>query len=46
MNIDTLIFAKWIIPVEPKETVYKDYALAIKNNKIIEDRKKAPSLRM
>ncbi len=35
MNIDTLIHAKWIIPVEPKETVYENYALAIKNDKII-----------
>ena len=35
MNIDTLIHAKWIIPVEPKETVYKNHAIAIKNDKII-----------
>ena len=35
MNIDTLIHAKWIIPVEPKETVYENYALAIKNDIII-----------
>ena len=35
MNIDTLIHAKWIIPVEPKETVYKNHALGIKNDKII-----------
>jgi len=35
MNIDILIHAKWIIPVEPKETVYENYALAIKNDKIV-----------
>ena len=35
MNIDTLIHAKWIIPVEPKETVYENFAIAIKNDKII-----------
>ena len=35
MNIDTLIHAKWIIPVEPENTVYENYALAIKNDKII-----------
>ena len=35
MNIDTLIHARWIIPVEPENTVYENYALAIKNDKII-----------
>ena len=35
MNIDTLIHARWIIPVEPENTVHENYALAIKNDKII-----------
>jgi 5-methylthioadenosine/S-adenosylhomocysteine deaminase len=34
MNIDTLIHAKWIIPVEPKNTVYENYAIATKDGKI------------
>ena len=35
MNIDILIHARWIIPVEPKDTVYENYALAVKNDKIV-----------
>ena len=35
MKIDTLIHARWIIPVEPENTVHENYALAIKNDKII-----------
>ena len=35
MNVDTLIHARWIIPVEPENTVFEDYALAIKNDKIV-----------
>ncbi|HIF51687.1 MAG TPA: TRZ/ATZ family hydrolase [Thiotrichaceae bacterium] len=34
MNIDTLIHAKWIIPVEPKNTVHENYSVAIKDGKI------------
>ena len=34
MNVDTLIHAKWIIPVEPKNTVYENYSIAIKEGKI------------
>ncbi len=34
MNVDALIHAKWIIPVEPKNTVYEDYSVAIKDGKI------------
>ncbi len=34
MNVDTLIHARWIIPVEPENTVFDNYALAIKDNKI------------
>ncbi len=33
-NIDTLINAKWIIPVEPEETVYTNYSIAIKDGNI------------
>ena len=35
MNIDILIHARWIIPVEPEDTVYENYALAVKNDKIV-----------
>ncbi len=34
MKIDTLIHAKWIIPVEPENTVYENYSIAIKDDKI------------
>jgi len=34
MNVDTLIHAKWIIPVEPKNTVHENYSVAIKDGKI------------
>ncbi len=34
MNVDTLIHAKWIIPVEPKNTVYENHSIAIKDGKI------------
>jgi 5-methylthioadenosine/S-adenosylhomocysteine deaminase len=34
MNTDTLIHAKWIIPVEPKNTVHENYSIAIKDGKI------------
>lgn len=36
MNIDTLICAKWIIPVEPEDTVLEEHAIAVKDGKIIE----------
>jgi len=35
MNIDILIHARWIIPVEPEDTVYENYAIAVKNDKIV-----------
>lgn len=39
-NIDTLIFAKWVIPVEenqqPCSSVYNDHAIAIDKDRIIE----------
>ena len=34
MKIDTLIHAKWIIPVEPENTVYENYSIAINGDKI------------
>jgi 5-methylthioadenosine/S-adenosylhomocysteine deaminase len=34
MNVDTLIHAKWIIPVEPKNAVYEKHTIAIKGGKI------------
>lgn len=36
MNIDSLIIAKWIIPVEPENTVYENQALAVNEGKILE----------
>lgn len=35
-TIDTLIFARWIIPVEPSNTVLENHAIAINKGKIIE----------
>lgn len=32
VNIDTLISAKWIIPVEPERTVHSNYSIAIKDD--------------
>ena len=32
---DTLIHAKWIIPVEPEHTVYTNYSIAIKDGNIV-----------
>jgi 5-methylthioadenosine/S-adenosylhomocysteine deaminase len=34
-HIDTLIFAGWIVPVEPEDTIYEHYALAIHEGKIL-----------
>ena len=34
MNVDTLIHARWILPVEPENIVYENYAIAIKDDKI------------
>lgn len=36
MNIDLLLCGKWVIPVEPGDTVLEDYAIAVKDGKIIE----------
>lgn len=35
MNIDTLIHARWIIPVEPAGTVLEQHALAVNDGRII-----------
>lgn len=34
-TVDTLISARWIIPVEPSDCVLEDYALAIKEGRIV-----------
>ncbi len=36
MQIDTLINAKWIIPVEPHARVYENHSIAIKSGKIVD----------
>jgi len=33
-HVDSIIHAKWIIPVEPDKTVYENYSLTIKNARI------------
>jgi len=35
-QVDTLIFAGWVIPVEPDNTVYPHHAIAIKDGKIVD----------
>ena len=36
MNIDSLIHARWIIPIEPAGTVLEHHALAINEGRIID----------
>ncbi len=36
MNIDTLIAARWIIPVEPGDRIWEQYALAMSAGKIVD----------
>jgi len=36
MQIDTLILPRWIIPVEPEQTVWQNKAIAINDGRIIE----------
>lgn len=36
MKIDTLINARWIIPVEPSNVIHENYSLAIKDGRIID----------
>ncbi|MDH5571694.1 MAG: TRZ/ATZ family hydrolase [Gammaproteobacteria bacterium] len=36
INIDTLITARWVIPVEPADTVLEHHALAIDQGRIVE----------
>jgi len=36
MNIDTLIVARWIIPVEPDDRIWEQYALAVSAGKIVD----------
>ncbi len=35
-SIDTLLSARWIIPVEPRETVLEDHSIALLNGRILE----------
>ena len=34
-HLDTLIYAGWIIPVEPENVVYEQHAIAIQNGQIV-----------
>jgi len=36
MKIDTLLSARWVIPIEPAHTVHDNYAVAIHNGRILE----------
>ena len=36
MDIDSLIIAKWIIPVEPENTIYENQALAVNQGRILD----------
>jgi 5-methylthioadenosine/S-adenosylhomocysteine deaminase len=36
VHVDTLICARWVIPVEPDNTLYENYAVAVANRKIID----------
>ena len=36
MNVDSLIFARWIIPVEPENSVLENHALVINEGKILD----------
>jgi len=36
MNIDTLITARWIIPVEPDDRIWEQHALAVSAGKIVD----------
>jgi 5-methylthioadenosine/S-adenosylhomocysteine deaminase len=35
LNVDTLISARWVIPVEPENTVLEDHSVAILDGKIV-----------
>ena len=35
-QVDTIIDAKWIIPVEPSNTVLENYALVINHGRILD----------
>lgn len=36
ISIDTLISARWIIPIKPSQTIFEHYAIAISSGKIID----------
>ena len=35
ISVDSLIFSRWLIPVEPKSTVYENYGLALHQGRIV-----------
>lgn len=35
-QIDTLLFARWVIPIEPENTVLEDHAIAVHEGRIVE----------
>jgi 5-methylthioadenosine/S-adenosylhomocysteine deaminase len=35
VNVDLLVYPRWIIPVEPEDQVYEDYALVIDKGRIL-----------
>ena len=36
MNIDTLLNARWVIPVEPDNVVYEHWSVAVNNGRIVD----------
>ncbi len=36
MKVDTLLHARWIIPVEPKKVIYNNHSIAIQDTRIID----------
>ncbi len=36
MNVDTLIYARWIIPIEPESVTYQDHSLVINDGRIVD----------
>ncbi len=36
MNVDTLIHARWIIPIEPESVTYQDHSLVINDGRIVD----------
>ncbi len=36
MKVDSLICARWLIPVEPENDVLEEHAIAVKDDKIVD----------